>query len=213
MPNRFRFGIGEVAALLDMTPGSIRAWERRHGAVVPERSAGGTRRYSLADVERLRRIKSLAATRSVRISVLQADGMALSTAEDGPSTGPSEPGLDGPEWRAAADLSADLQMFLSPEGGILDANIAVARALGVVRGRLVGTRFAELAEPHDRAKAVRLYRGQPVRRTGWELNLKTRPPALYRFDSWPLKAGARAVLFVRGTNISTLGMPWLQRES
>jgi MerR-like DNA binding protein len=208
MRSEIRFGIGEVAALLDMTPGSIRAWERRHSAVVPERSAGRTRRYSMADVERLHRIKSLSATRSVGISVLQVDGMALSTPGDAPPSGTPEAGLDGHYWRAAADSGPDMQMFLSPAGRIIDASIAVARSFDVVRGRLLGTRFADLVEPHDRAKAVRLYRGPQVRHTGWELNLKTIPPALYSFDSWPMKTGAKALIFIKGTNISSMDSPW-----
>ena len=46
-----------VAAVVRMTGLSehvLRAWERRHGAIVPERTAGGTRRYSAEEVARLR---------------------------------------------------------------------------------------------------------------------------------------------------------------
>ena len=43
-----------VADRTGLSPEVIRAWERRHGAVTPTRSAGGQRRYSDEQVERLR---------------------------------------------------------------------------------------------------------------------------------------------------------------
>ena len=49
-----RYALGSVARLLGVTPHLLRAWERRYGAVHPARTAGGTRRYSEEDVERLR---------------------------------------------------------------------------------------------------------------------------------------------------------------
>ena len=48
-----------VTRMTGLTADAIRAWERRYGAVVPERSEGGTRRYSLADVRRLSRLRTL----------------------------------------------------------------------------------------------------------------------------------------------------------
>jgi DNA-binding transcriptional MerR regulator len=43
-----------VVGITGLSEHVLRAWERRHGAIVPTRSAGGTRRYSFADVARLR---------------------------------------------------------------------------------------------------------------------------------------------------------------
>ena len=42
-----------------LTADVLRAWERRYGAVHPERSAGGQRLYREADVERLERLRRL----------------------------------------------------------------------------------------------------------------------------------------------------------
>lgn len=42
-----------VERLTGLTAGTIRTWERRYGAVTPERSAGNTRRFSGKQVERL----------------------------------------------------------------------------------------------------------------------------------------------------------------
>jgi methanogenic corrinoid protein MtbC1 len=49
-----RFEIGAVVQLTGLSGHVIRAWERRHGAVKPDRGRAGKRRYSAADVERLK---------------------------------------------------------------------------------------------------------------------------------------------------------------
>jgi MerR family transcriptional regulator, light-induced transcriptional regulator len=49
--------IGVVARRTGLSEHTIRAWERRYEAVVPERSEGGQRLYSDADVLRLRLLK------------------------------------------------------------------------------------------------------------------------------------------------------------
>ena len=47
------FAIGRVARKAGLSIHTIRAWERRYGAVQPSRTAGGTRLYSGTDIERL----------------------------------------------------------------------------------------------------------------------------------------------------------------
>lgn len=47
-----------AARLTGLSPELLRAWERRHGAVEPIRTPGGTRRYRAADLERLRLLKA-----------------------------------------------------------------------------------------------------------------------------------------------------------
>lgn len=54
------YRIGEVAKLLGMSTHALRAWERRHAIVAPERTAHGDRLYSATDVERLTLVKQLA---------------------------------------------------------------------------------------------------------------------------------------------------------
>jgi DNA-binding transcriptional MerR regulator len=48
--------IGELSKRSGVSPGLLRAWERRYGLLRPTRSAGGLRLYSAADVERVRRM-------------------------------------------------------------------------------------------------------------------------------------------------------------
>lgn len=55
---RALFMIGVAAELAGMHPQTLRLYERR-GLIRPSRSGGGTRMYSLADVERLRRIQQM----------------------------------------------------------------------------------------------------------------------------------------------------------
>jgi MerR family transcriptional regulator, heat shock protein HspR len=47
-----------AAELVGMHPQTLRQWERK-GLLEPSRTAGGSRRYSEADVERLRRVTDL----------------------------------------------------------------------------------------------------------------------------------------------------------
>jgi DNA-binding transcriptional MerR regulator len=59
-PDRGVYGISVAAELVGMDPQSLRLYERR-GLLLPERTDGGTRRYSADDLERLRRIGALLA--------------------------------------------------------------------------------------------------------------------------------------------------------
>ena len=52
------YSIGAVARMLELRVATIRNWEERYAAVVPERSAGGQRLYSREDVEQLRYVAS-----------------------------------------------------------------------------------------------------------------------------------------------------------
>ena len=53
--------IGEVCRRVGITPDRLRAWERRYGLTVPQRSAAGYRLYSPADEARIRRMLGLLA--------------------------------------------------------------------------------------------------------------------------------------------------------
>ena len=53
------FPVKAAAELTGLTPETLRAWERRHGAVTPRRDAGGRRLYDTAMIERLARLYRL----------------------------------------------------------------------------------------------------------------------------------------------------------
>ena len=52
------FGIGTVAGLTGVDVHTIRAWERRHRAIVPDRAPSGHRRYGESHIRRLRLLRS-----------------------------------------------------------------------------------------------------------------------------------------------------------
>jgi MerR family transcriptional regulator, heat shock protein HspR len=56
--SRAVYGISVAAELVGMDPQSLRLYERRN-LISPERTPGGTRRYSTEDIRRLRRISAL----------------------------------------------------------------------------------------------------------------------------------------------------------
>ena len=52
-----KYLIGAVTRLTGLSADVVRVWERRYGAIRPQRSAAGTRLYSDADIARLRRLR------------------------------------------------------------------------------------------------------------------------------------------------------------
>ncbi len=58
-PGSGNFGIQTAARRTGLSTHTLRVWEQRHGAVDIARSAAGQRRYTLADLERLRLLKRL----------------------------------------------------------------------------------------------------------------------------------------------------------
>lgn len=57
-PSRGLYGISVASELVGMQPQALRLYESR-GLVQPQRTDGGTRRYSTDDLERLQRIGEL----------------------------------------------------------------------------------------------------------------------------------------------------------
>ncbi len=179
--------------MLGLTPHTLRAWERRFAAVSPSRTRSGHRRYRLEEVETLKRVKDLASARglSLRVAVSEALGdlpelQGLAT-DPAPESSGERAGEETP-WRVVADLDPRLLLLLDGRGQVFDANVAFARFTGVLRFELPGRRFSELVDPYDRAKAVAIYRGNPRRRTAWELNLRSpSATALYSFECVPFR--------------------------
>jgi len=74
-----RHPIRVVARRTGLTPATIRAWERRYGAVEPARSEGGQRLYSDLDLERLDTLRHLTEMGRSISSVAPLDREALLT--------------------------------------------------------------------------------------------------------------------------------------
>jgi len=62
--------IKEAAKLIDVTPATIRNWEK-HGLVAPVRLKNGYRAYSSADIERLQKIKKYSIEDKMSISAIK----------------------------------------------------------------------------------------------------------------------------------------------
>jgi DNA-binding transcriptional MerR regulator len=181
------FGISEIAAMSGLSAHTIRAWERRYQVVSPHRTRTNQRRYATDDLERLVRFKqSVVGLRlSRRLAALQQERGPLSDALL--SSARAQPAEDcayePDDWRSAADLRPELIFVLDASGSVVDANIAVARATDLVRGRLKGLHFADVVDPQDRAKAEKIYRTPAAGRRDWALNLRGKKlVGLYIFD-------------------------------
>lgn len=61
MEPRGSYPMRVVTRLTGLNPDTIRAWERRYGAISPERTGGNTRLFSAADVKRLALLRDIVA--------------------------------------------------------------------------------------------------------------------------------------------------------
>jgi DNA-binding transcriptional MerR regulator len=129
-----------AARLTGLSPALLRAWERRYGVVEPIRTPGGTRRYSGADLEKLRLVKA-AVDAGHRISqVAQMDLAELqrrAETPEAPATGQQD------EILAALDRldAAEAQRLLSIQLSTLGA-VRFARECALPLVREIGERWA-----------------------------------------------------------------------
>src|SRR4051794_41769447 len=65
-----------AAAMLGVSPNTLRSWERRFGFPEPRRSAGGHRQYDLCEIEALR--SAFEETHNVEALAAERDGDAIS---------------------------------------------------------------------------------------------------------------------------------------
>lgn len=88
------YSIKAVSRLTGLKPDTIRAWERRYGAIAPQRSEGGQRGYSASDVVRLQLLcEAIEAGQTIgRIAQLPDDELRALL----PQKEPSQPvGIEG----------------------------------------------------------------------------------------------------------------------
>jgi DNA-binding transcriptional MerR regulator len=212
MTSEVTFSIGEVAEMVGISAHTIRAWERRHGVLSPTRTASNRRRYTAEEVEHLVLVKRAVSSRglSIKLAAMKQEGLLPSTVSDEQPASQADPEVRHQPgmWRSVADLMPELLLIVNLRGSVVDANIAVAKAVGVVRERLGGLKFVDMVDPYDRAKAVMLYR-KPARRRGWELNIKARHLAgLYSFDSWLLRTNQGRLLVLVGSDLNGVNTWW-----
>src|SRR5919109_2312569 len=83
------YRIGTISRKTGLTPATLRLWEEQYGLLNPQRSSGGTRLYSEADVERVLFIKTLIHERGYTLEavarLLDETGLGSPSADGGPA--------------------------------------------------------------------------------------------------------------------------------
>ena len=135
------YPLGSVARLTGLSPEVLRAWERRHRAVSPLRTPGGTRRYRASDLERLCLLKA-AIEAGHRIGELAALSDAeLEPLAASPTPAPRPHGDD--LLAAIADYdAAEAQRLLALQLSALGV-VRFAREIVVPLAREIGERWAD----------------------------------------------------------------------
>src|SRR5437763_2593142 len=125
------FTIGEVASMIGFSPHTIRAWERRHKILEPQRTPSGQRRYSVDDIELLREVINGVVVRglTLKVAVRAAHGAVSVPVVEEAAVRPEAArvecpaGDEGVPWRAVADFLPQLIAVLDAEGCIVDGNV------------------------------------------------------------------------------------------
>jgi MerR family transcriptional regulator, light-induced transcriptional regulator len=137
--------IGEVSRRAGVSPELLRAWERRYGLLRPTRSNGGLRLYSLADVERVRRMRELLAE---GLAAAEAAALVL----EGSPSGVAAAQVALPD-AMAADLSDALDQFDEPRAEeVLDRLLALV-TLDTLLGDVILPYLADLGDRWQRGEA------------------------------------------------------------
>ena len=192
------FTIGEVAQMVGVSAHTIRAWERRHHVLTPERTASRQRRYTPKDVELLLQVKRAVSMRglSLKIAVRAAQGTL-----NAPSADPSIVGIPSsePSWRAVIDVLPYLIAILGTDGAIVDANHGAARTLGRPTEWLAGRPLIDFVEVPDQPRAAAAWQPPFGRRFDCRVRLRTATGSeAYTFDCWPLAQAGEPRLAVIG---------------
>jgi DNA-binding transcriptional MerR regulator/methylmalonyl-CoA mutase cobalamin-binding subunit len=137
-----RYPIRAVAKLTGLSLDTLRAWERRYRAVVPERSDRG-RQYSLADVERLRLLSQLVqtghaiggiaslATEQLESLLRQAPQPAAATELRAGFLEPILSAIEKFDATRAGDELSRLAAVLSPRDLVYQVGVPLMREVGI----------------------------------------------------------------------------------
>lgn len=139
------YPVKAAAELSGLTPETLRAWERRHAAVVPHRDASGRRLYDGGMVERLTRLHRLTDRgHPIRDLAGMDDGALDDLLEEGRHTGfGGVETLPGRMLDAIADYRVDVfDRDLSVAIATLPVPVLVARVVAPLL-REVGVRWAD----------------------------------------------------------------------
>lgn len=140
-----RYSMGAVVRRTGLKPELLRAWERRYGAVRPERTSGGQRVYSAGDLHRLQLLKTAVDSGHAisQVAPLSVPALEQLAAEAAPASVLSPEAYLAEAFQAVQQLDQPrLQSLLHhaaaglPPGELLDALV-----LPLLRG--IGERWAQ----------------------------------------------------------------------
>jgi MerR family transcriptional regulator, light-induced transcriptional regulator len=136
--------IGELARRTGASPEVLRAWERRYGLLRPTRSQGGFRLYTIADEERIHRMKQYLAR---GVAAAEAARLAVDAEPPEPDAETTTPAVLAAETTAAAppplqmatrELTGALDRFDEEQAhAVLDRLLAAYRIETILRDLLV----------------------------------------------------------------------------
>lgn len=173
MPSSTRYPIGVVARLTGVPIETLRAWERRHGVVVPGRE-GGARTYAEADVRKLRLLRELVAAghpigRLAALGDRELRALARSRRGGPRPLAPADPDRGGVDriWRALERFDVDAaEVALERHAALLPAE-ALCLEIALPLLRRVGDAWSEgrigVAHEHLVSGAVRTLLGSLTR--------------------------------------------------
>ena len=142
-----RYPIRVAAVRAGLTPPVLRAWERRYGAVTPERTGGRHRTFSVADIERLKLLRRVTEAGHLISQVARySDEALLELLADHEAAGGAaeQPGPEPAAWQRPPSVEACLEAARELDGeGLLFqleralVDLGPAGALGEVATPLV----------------------------------------------------------------------------
>ena len=196
------YSIGEAAAILRISPPTLRVWERRYHVLEPGRTHSNHRRYTIDDLQLLARLKlaAIGAGGSVKRAAtnekLSREGREPMPPGEGQSADVAA--VDQPVWRFIADQLGDLILILDEHGHTVDANLATAQAVGIERRRLLNRPFSTLVDDPDRALAAEIAATPPLARRSWLVRMKAAGSVIVIcFDCRPVRyEGARLLMLI-----------------
>jgi MerR family transcriptional regulator, light-induced transcriptional regulator len=133
--------IGELSRRSGVSPELLRAWERRYDLLRPRRSAGGTRLYAPADLERVRAMQQHLAD---GLAAAEAAALASRSAEPAPSAS------------ALDDLRREFELamlaFDEPRAQAIIDSLLAAATLDTVLSKVLVPYLHDLGEGWERGE-------------------------------------------------------------
>lgn len=126
-PERGLYPMRLVTKLTGLSADTIRAWERRYGAIEPRRSAGNTRRFSAEDVRRLVLLREATARGHAISSVAKLGVEELEALVGPPRDREAREATLGPEMARPASSAADTG---GPGRGLSELRLEYLEAVG-----------------------------------------------------------------------------------